>query len=433
MNRRAITSVLSVSALFLFLAFTSAVFLLRGPGSPMLGQFLKGTKYWVIDEKGKVISASSADPLPADYNQVALPSPGRPTTFHPLASVSSFVVVRAVSEFPRLFLVMKREENFLFDILLLQANYFIPFLLLYGAAFGVVLRIWLRAKRRKIEAVLSEVAGGNFKARFEIRNRDRGGVLLEKFNEVTEWVERLVEKRKSTERSTSELLSDLSRDIKPRLNQLRKQIQESRVTRDPFDIQEKMETSVFGMQLFERLIESLFLIAQIRTPNYRSGTKTVSLVDVFTQEIEKLKKDSRYGGKQFVLRLKSERLGMMLINGEPFLVQQLAQKALENAGMWAKWRVEVSLSRRNGNYEVVILDDGPGFTPEAMKNFGYRRALHHEQTSASLGMGSLILRSIVEAYGGKLNLRNHSAAGAELTLTLPEPVAGDLSSLKEAS
>lgn len=432
MSRWAITRVLLVSALFLFLAFTSALFLLRGPNSPLLGELLQDSTYWVIDEKGKVLSSSSGEPLPTDYNEVALPSPDRPTTFHPLASVSSFVVVRAISDFPRLFLVIKRDEKFLADILSIQGFYFIPFLLIYGLGFGLVLRIWLRRKRRNVERVLSAVAGGNLKARFAIRKRDRGGVLMEKFNQITEWVERLVEKRKATERSTSELLSDLSRDIQPRVNQLRKQIRESREMKDPFDIQERLEASVFGMQLFERLIESLFLIAQIRSPGYRTDTKSVSLIDVFSQEIDKLKKDPRYGGKQFLIRHKNGS-SMMVLKGEPFVIQQLAQKALENAGQWAKWRVEVSFLRRNGNYEVVILDDGPGFSAEAMENFGSRRALQPNEDSVSLGMGSLILRSIVEAYGGSIRLRNHAAAGAELTLSLPEPIADDLHSLREVA
>ncbi len=432
MNRGSNIWILALTGAFLFLTFGTALYLSRAASSPLLEKFLGKTKYWVVDEKGKILSSTTAEALPKDYNQVALPSFERPLTFHPLSSVSSFTAIRELSVLPRSFLVLNRNVNFVVDILRIQAMYFIPSLLVYGLLLGVTFTCFLRVKRKRIERVLAQVACGNLQARFKIKHSDPNS-LLAKFNLVAEKVEQLVNKRKATERSTSDLLQDLSLDIRPRLNQLRRLVQESKREKDLFTVQEKMESAVFGMQLFERLIENLFLIAQIRSPEFRPDAKQVSFVDIINQEVEKCRKDPKYGGKQFILQKTPQRVGMMLLKGEPVLIQQLVQKILENSGHWAKWRVDITLSKHIGKYELSVVNDGPEFSAAALETFGYRRARSEEEVASSLGMGSIIIHSIVEAYGGSLAVRNLANGRAEIKVTLPEPIGVGISFEREAS
>ncbi|MFZ6734532.1 ATP-binding protein [Undibacterium sp. Ji42W] len=77
-----------------------------------------------------------------------------------------------------------------------------------------------------------------------------------------------------------------------------------------------------------------------------------------------------------------------------------------------------------------IKEDGPGLSADAMVHFGQRRdtrllfqGLPRRQTGMSLGLGSVIIKAIVELHGGHYEIANGEGrseySGARLGLTFP--------------
>jgi PAS domain S-box-containing protein len=106
-----------------------------------------------------------------------------------------------------------------------------------------------------------------------------------------------------------------------------------------------------------------------------------------------------------------------------------AQEALESA---AAGCIEVRTRRidsAGGNLaEIVVADDGPGFTREILD-----RAFDPYVTSKTrgTGLGLAIVRKIVEEHGGDIVAGNRSGGGAELRLRLPLLDAGRLTTGRE--
>ena len=78
--------------------------------------------------------------------------------------------------------------------------------------------------------------------------------------------------------------------------------------------------------------------------------------------------------------------------------------------------VEITVKSRRKWIEVIIEDNGPGFSPEAL-----RMALHpfYSERPKGTGIGLTLARRIVEDHGGKLMLSNRRGGGAQVKLLFP--------------
>ncbi|HET9948335.1 MAG TPA: ATP-binding protein [Longimicrobiales bacterium] len=90
---------------------------------------------------------------------------------------------------------------------------------------------------------------------------------------------------------------------------------------------------------------------------------------------------------------------------------------LHNAGRFGGGRtVDLSLAKDGGRATIVVRDRGSGFSEEA-----FRRAFDpfYSTTDEGLGLGLPHARKVVEAMGGRIELRNVPDGGAEVEISFP--------------
>jgi signal transduction histidine kinase len=101
-------------------------------------------------------------------------------------------------------------------------------------------------------------------------------------------------------------------------------------------------------------------------------------------------------------------------------LEEMLGNLLDNAGKWARARVRVDASARDGRLTLTVDDDGPGLPADAREDLTARGVRLDEQTPGS-GLGLAIVRDIAEGYGGRLDLRAaaHGGTGLAAVLELP--------------
>lgn len=364
---------------------------------------------WLVDDSGKILSTNNLQGLPIEWEKLPKPKKVHGITSNDgvLFNPKTFVI-RLDTE-PRTYLVSHNQKT------LFQG----PFLWIQGmhtfttAALAMfialsILFFYLRRKSREARGVLHRLEEGDLKARFDIRRFDEFGNLLGDFNRMADQIERLVNRVSLTESSRSQLLQDLGHDLRTPLTSLNTSI-ETLAVHDR-ELEESDRKELFTMMAadihyFKELLEKLTVVATVDDPHYKASTEKIRLDELLDTEVKNRALGSERIRWEFVKREASKTE----ILGDEHLITRLFKNALDNASRFAREKIRVQLRELKDSVEILILDDGPGLSPEAISAFGNRRerrSIKERSHEFSLGLGSVIMKTIAEAHDGTLRMEN---------------------------
>jgi signal transduction histidine kinase len=325
-----------------------------------------------------------------------------------------------------LFVKMGPPPGFLPIFAISTASLFVSVLLGVGVALFSLLRS-LQEKVNLADSVISELKKGNLKARFSIEKMDDVGKAMSRFNQMADEIERLVSQLKETEQSRMSLLQELAHDLRTPVASLKHLLETFQGEKEA--LSEALKKEMMGLALreveyFERLVEDLLVLAQVNEPKYRADRKPVSFVDLVNDEVDGV--STQYESKkkiQTVRNIQSEDISLI---GDAHLLRRMLRNTLDNAFSFARSKVTVSLTVSSGNALVTIVDDGPGFSAEALAGYGERRVTRvlntpSEQSSerVSVGLGSVIIKTVARIHRGDVVASNQNPSGARVVLTIP--------------
>jgi signal transduction histidine kinase len=93
---------------------------------------------------------------------------------------------------------------------------------------------------------------------------------------------------------------------------------------------------------------------------------------------------------------------------------------MDNARKWTQSVVAVKARRRDREIEILVEDDGAGI-PEHDRSRVLSRGIRLDERVPGTGLGLTIVKDIVEAYNGRLDLGPSDIGGLRVSLVLPAP------------
>ena len=284
---------------------------------------------------------------------------------------------------------------------------------------GIALLIFLANYNRQAKAataVLDRMKHGDLKARMTSRKFDELAPLTQAFNQMADEVESLVESLKRSDKARRSMLQDLAHDLRTPLASLRVFLETlansgNKITEEKR--QEVLQISLGEISYFSELVEDLLFLAQISEPKYSLETNNVDLSRVIQDQVTLFQ--NQY--PQLKVRFTGDSKEPNKVPGSEQLIIRLMKNALANACSFAKSAVQIRLVQTDGKIKVVIEDDGPGFNPDSIAEFGFKKASRKLSKSAqgariSVGIGSVIMREIAVLHGGSLVAANKMNGGA---------------------
>ena len=97
---------------------------------------------------------------------------------------------------------------------------------------------------------------------------------------------------------------------------------------------------------------------------------------------------------------------------------ELLGNLLDNACKWADSQVQLQISKVSEGYQLLIEDDGPGIDA-ALRDDVLSRGSRLDEQVAGHGLGLGIVRDIVDAWAGSLQLADSPLGGLRVTVSLP--------------
>ncbi len=399
----------------------------RAEGKERKGPQHSPPKIWLVSEEGEVIFSRNADALPFAWNKATLPQnsnevsakedffrlfPG--TYIVKLDTAKTLYLVIYDTNKPGIGTLFGTQAILIFVTVAMAFLLSLTFIFLY-----------LQRKSAEARAVLLRLEKGDLKARFEIRRFDETAGLLIDFNRMAHEIEKLVTRVHTIESTRKNLLQELGHDLRTPLTSLRTSFETLKVHFDK--LTEENRNELFDMieaevKYFRELLEQLMTIAALDEPIYKSSTETIDVAEILAGEIRSRQSSTPQIAWAFESQVSSER---SLVLGDSNLIMRLFKNAFDNARRYAKGKIQASIKETTDFYEIEILDDGPGLSEADLNAFAKRREKRMrrqgEGLNFSLGLGSVIMKSIVELHGGQLQITNDSrTGGACLKFQLPK-------------
>ncbi len=178
-----------------------------------------------------------------------------------------------------------------------------------------------------------------------------------------------------------------------------------------------------------RIVDDLFLLARADSGHLLPRKETFYLEEVLHNATNSVRAMADHRNAHVALGQVVEAP----FDGDEDLIGRLILNLLDNAIKHSPSgaRVEVTLSRRDGAYEISVVDAGAGVPPGARERIFERfvrldegRARHETNgagDTGGAGLGLAIARRIAEMHGGRLELAESRPGRTEFRATLPAP------------
>lgn len=285
-------------------------------------------------------------------------------------------------------------------------------------------------RERALEAlqVLAEMKHGNLSARMPTKKFEDLAPLVDAFNQMADDVEHLVENIRKSDHARRQLLQDLAHDLRTPLASLKTFLETLKLADKKLSDEKRHEVVSLcftEVEYFGNLVEDLLFLAQITEPKYSLGTEQIHVIERVQEQIHVFK--TRYPQLSFEIRTNLDP-DKTILTGSTKLIDRLLRNAFENSTSFAKSKIIVDVQEQGSKLVLSIQDDGAGFSERALKEFGYKKASRvlsgdSDNKRISVGIGSVIMREIVQLHSGDLRAENvlnqDHVSGGKVSFTLP--------------
>ena len=167
------------------------------------------------------------------------------------------------------------------------------------------------------------------------------------------------------------------------------------------------------------LVENLLSVTRIEDGRMNLNP-TAELMDEILDEA--LRHINRRGTDRRII-VENER-DYVLVHADAKLIVQVLINLIDNAVKYTPPESEIRISVReeDGMVHVFVADNCPGIPDDAKDKvfeMFYTGATHASDSRRSLGLGLSLCKSIVNAHGGTISLRDNHPSGAIFEFTLP--------------
>jgi two-component system NtrC family sensor kinase len=183
---------------------------------------------------------------------------------------------------------------------------------------------------------------------------------------------------------------------------------------------EPPEKIIPRMKKIQEIVEE---IQKIPMPPLSSeaGAEPIFICQLVRDRINQFKnKKERYGGITFDMTFEIDELSK--VRASPEWLRRILDIMIDNASNAMKGRqtkrISLLASPRNKGIEILFSDTGTGI-PEQLKDLLFKAPIIKKENEKGSGIGLFLANTVVQTFGGRLNIRSTGPDGTTLALWLP--------------
>ena len=302
----------------------------------------------------------------------------------------------------------------------------VPILLFVLVAIGVSSWLTARALTRPLAELASAArafGGGQLEARSGLARADEFGEVAKAFDEMAERIEKLV-------RAEKELLANVSHELRTPLARIRVAL-DLAAEGEAGMAREALAEIAEDLAELERIVGDVLMATRLSLRDGGGGLATKPSVPPLRQ----VSVDTRGLLDRALARFHSNHPDRALdvqlpdqmadVHADPVLLRRVLDNLLENAHKYTEdpaREIAVFVTAASGELVIEVRDRGIGISdedlPRVFEPF-FRADRSRTRATGGLGLGLALVRSIVEAHGGKVTLESEIGIGTRARIWLP--------------
>ncbi len=289
---------------------------------------------------------------------------------------------------------------------------------------GLSLFFLVTRRLRLLSQAVRAFQHGRLDRRAEVGGKDELGALGRSFNDMAAAIESGVEKLRLAEQQRTELIANISHDLRSPLTSVRGYLESVLVKDGQLTGEQRRELlgiSLRNVASFQDLVGELFELARLETRQVRPKREPVQAAELVQDVVLKLRPQAERSGVELGVDGPWE---LPPVEADIGMIERVLTNLIENALRFTPsgGRVTVRLAAAAAGIRVTVADTGAGIEPQDLPHVFerfYRADKSRGRSGGGAGLGLAIARQIVELHGGTLAVESAPGQGAAFTFDLP--------------
>ncbi len=289
--------------------------------------------------------------------------------------------------------------------------------ILSGAAIAVGLSKIFVSPMMKLGDAMRKVAGGDFSVRLDCSSRMRD------VREVYGSFNTMVKELGNTETLQTDFVSNVSHEFKTPINAIEgyaSLLQDTQLTDEQKNAY--IDKIIFNTRRLSDLVGNILLLSKVNNQTISPKTSTFRLDEQVRQSILAL--ESKWENKEIEFDIDLDEIEY---TGYENLLSHVWLNLIDNAVKFSpqNGQIRIRLKQLDGSVTFSIWDNGLPI-PEADIDRIFNKFYQGDNSHAAEGngLGLALVRKIVAAAHGTINVTSSEDAGTEFVVALPNPSSG---------
>jgi signal transduction histidine kinase len=177
---------------------------------------------------------------------------------------------------------------------------------------------------------------------------------------------------------------------------------------------ERVAEAIDGLDRLSRLLNTTLDVAEADAGALQVRKERVDLSDMVGRLVDLYQPAMSEHRHEVVTQLKT-----VFVEADTALLHRIIANLLDNeiAHLPPGCKINIFVHPREGEAELVVSDNGPGFPPD-LRSRAFERFVKGEHSSGH-GLGLAFVGAAIQAHGGRAEIVDQPGGGAMIILTLP--------------
>jgi signal transduction histidine kinase len=225
---------------------------------------------------------------------------------------------------------------------------------------------------------------------------------------------RMLDRVQSSVRQTRILTDSVAHDLKNPVTSIRGDLEVALADDSHDHWREHVAQAIDGLDRLAQMLNTTLDLAEASAGILQLRKQPVDLAEAVNQMTDLYHAAMTENQHELLLQLKP-----VVVEADASLLHRVLANLLDNevAHLPPGCRIRICLCPKNGEAELTVEDNGPGFSP-TLRQRAFEPSVKGEASSGH-GLGLAFVHAAVQAHGGHVEIADREGGGAVIVLTLP--------------